>query len=571
MPARHVIPSYTQAGLPTTGSAGTTARVTDTTGGVWMDQGTNWFALAGEIVNVQDAPFNVHPSRTAAQNGTGLVAALATGKSVYIPPGAYDYDTTLNLAITGQQLFSNGQGLTSLTYTGTSYAITLGAAAERRLISVYGFALFGSATPAGGIQVGPSAGVMSGATIANMRISSFSKSGAAAIEIKGSVGLNLDHLFLEGNDNGIIDTVTAVTTGTHARSVWIQTSASRGIYLRRSKGFFFHQGTVEGSNIEAIKLDAVTSDIENPAIVDSWFENNNKTSGTYTVVFTGTGASVSGGYIHGGHWEANGGKKHVQLDGTIDSVVDIRTIGQSAPVELTASAVRCLVHADTSSITDPVVNVSTSSVILSKDNGSGTYGNVYEIAGKLRTGIGSGAVRGGGVVISDGPAGIPGTVNAWGQNADAEILGLNYTGYQDGTTYFRNTNIYDGKKALIASFTGSTKVALYAAAVVGKLVYPTYGASVVINENLGNSFVVTATNGTAFTVSNPTNVGVGQVITITIENNSGGVLGAVTWDTSYRMAAFVNPANNFSRSVTFLTQGAGTLTEVSRTPADVPL
>jgi hypothetical protein len=97
---------------------------------------------------------------------------------------------------------------------------------------------------------------------------------------------------------------------------------------------------------------------------------------------------------------------------------------------------------------------------------------------------------------------------------------------------------------------------------------PTYGASVAIDASLGNEFDITATNGTAFTVANPTNATDGQRITITIRNTFG-VLGAVTWDTLYKLAAWTSPANTFSRSIDFKYNGTNWV-EVSRATVDVP-
>lgn len=44
--------------------------------------------LAG-IVDASQAPYSISPTRTAAQNGAGLQAAINTGKVVYLPPGDY--------------------------------------------------------------------------------------------------------------------------------------------------------------------------------------------------------------------------------------------------------------------------------------------------------------------------------------------------------------------------------------------------------------------------------------------------------------------------------------------------
>jgi hypothetical protein len=98
---------------------------------------------------------------------------------------------------------------------------------------------------------------------------------------------------------------------------------------------------------------------------------------------------------------------------------------------------------------------------------------------------------------------------------------------------------------------------------------PAYGASVAINAALGNLFAVTATNATAFTIANPTNPTTGQRLTIMVRNTSGGALGAVTWDTLYKLAAWTSPATTLSRSIDFVYDGTNWV-EVGRTTVDVP-
>lgn len=99
----------------------------------------------------------------------------------------------------------------------------------------------------------------------------------------------------------------------------------------------------------------------------------------------------------------------------------------------------------------------------------------------------------------------------------------------------------------------------------------TYSASITIDCNLGNVFQTTATNGTAFTINAPTNVGDCQVITLSIRNNSGGALGAVTWNAAFRLAAWTSPANGNSVQITFYYNAdTGQWYETSRS-ADTPI
>jgi hypothetical protein len=96
-----------------------------------------------------------------------------------------------------------------------------------------------------------------------------------------------------------------------------------------------------------------------------------------------------------------------------------------------------------------------------------------------------------------------------------------------------------------------------------------YSASITIDASTGMWFEVTASNGTSFTFNAPTNPQTGQEITVTVRNTSGGVLGAVTWNAIFKLAAWVSPANGNSRSIKFRYDSASWV-ESSRTPADVP-
>lgn len=97
----------------------------------------------------------------------------------------------------------------------------------------------------------------------------------------------------------------------------------------------------------------------------------------------------------------------------------------------------------------------------------------------------------------------------------------------------------------------------------------TYSASMTINASQGASFEITATNGTAFTVEAPTNPKEGQAITVVIRNAAGGALGVATWNAIFKMAAWTQPANGFSRAIIFEYNGTNWV-ERARATADVP-
>ena len=97
----------------------------------------------------------------------------------------------------------------------------------------------------------------------------------------------------------------------------------------------------------------------------------------------------------------------------------------------------------------------------------------------------------------------------------------------------------------------------------------TYGATIATDASLGEHFRITATNGTAFTISNPTEPVMSRIITYDILNSSGGALGAITWGAAFKLAgAFTNPANTMRRTITFRFDGTNWI-EQSRAAADI--
>lgn len=100
----------------------------------------------------------------------------------------------------------------------------------------------------------------------------------------------------------------------------------------------------------------------------------------------------------------------------------------------------------------------------------------------------------------------------------------------------------------------------------------TYSASMTPDADAANIHQAFCSNGTAFTINAPSGTAsAGQKLTIRLSNTSGGALGAVTWAAGYKLAAWTQPANGFSRSITFFYDDATPAwIEISRTPADVP-
>ena len=70
---------------------------------------------------------------------------------------------------------------------------------------------------------------------------------------------------------------------------------------------------------------------------------------------------------------------------------------------------------------------------------------------------------------------------------------------------------------------------------------------------MGSLFLIPVATSAAFQIVNPVKWRWGDEFTIIVENNSGGVMGAVTWDTMYMgISAFVIPANGNASVATFV-------------------
>lgn len=101
------------------------------------------------------------------------------------------------------------------------------------------------------------------------------------------------------------------------------------------------------------------------------------------------------------------------------------------------------------------------------------------------------------------------------------------------------------------------------------IISPIYGASITVDAALGETFVITATNNSNFTINTPTNATTNKIMRVTIKNTSGGALGTATWGGGYKLAgAWTQPANAKNRTITFYYNGSN-WAEVSRSAADV--
>lgn len=96
------------------------------------------------------------------------------------------------------------------------------------------------------------------------------------------------------------------------------------------------------------------------------------------------------------------------------------------------------------------------------------------------------------------------------------------------------------------------------------------GVPPVMNAALGNEFVLSVNDNVVVAFAAPTNpVAVGQQITLTLRNISGGALGGTTFNAIFKMSAWTDPADTKSRSITFEWNGTNWV-QVNQTGVDVP-
>ena len=94
--------------------------------------------------------------------------------------------------------------------------------------------------------------------------------------------------------------------------------------------------------------------------------------------------------------------------------------------------------------------------------------------------------------------------------------------------------------------------------------------NVPVDVAAGTLVNLNVTSTSAFQINSPTNDGAsGQQLTICVKNTSGGSIGTITWGAEYKLAAWTNPANGFSRSISFFYDGTNWI-EYSRTSVDIP-
>jgi hypothetical protein len=96
-----------------------------------------------------------------------------------------------------------------------------------------------------------------------------------------------------------------------------------------------------------------------------------------------------------------------------------------------------------------------------------------------------------------------------------------------------------------------------------------FASSIATDCSIGYHFLISATSGTSFTISNPTNPKLGQLYTWDISNNSGGTMGSITFGSEFlTQGSFTSPASSYRRTITFR-RISGRYVEIARNTADV--
>jgi hypothetical protein len=125
----------------------------------------------------------------------------------------------------------------------------------------------------------------------------------------------------------------------------------------------------------------------------------------------------------------------------------------------------------------------------------------------------------------------------------------------DTSLKFANTTVYDMPFAFSpdGSATGRLKLAGPINHRQNWLEDPSIIVGATIQLQLGSLFLLPVSTNTAFTVFNPIKWRWGDEFTVIVANNSGGVMGNITWDTNFKgMAAFVKPTNGKVSVATFV-------------------
>jgi len=501
------LPVYIKASLPASATDGALARVSDDIRGIWAFSAAKagWVSVTG-VANVQDfgaVGDGATDDSTAIQNA---INAAPTGGTVYLPAATYAVAT--GLTINGSQgvakLAGSGSGAdgsTTIKFTGTGAALTIGSAAN----PVNGFLVEN-------LQVNVPSGQTGVRIFRSLRVHVRD----VRVQLAGSgTAFELDGNGVQNYFNYLEHIEVTNTTQAHpylGKGVWIHNEGNSnalisgviqwvdtGIQIEKGTGTAASQNLVQATEIQHFE----TFGINLPASA------------------TGTG--------------------NIFINNAIENVGGL---GTGINIADTTAPATFLLGNSYSGLATNLNDLSDNTAFrqtMQFDIDRQRFANMifeYQAATGSR-------IRG----------------QRWSRAAPSDqqtdVIGnpLRLFHAANTTTPGLQTNIDGSNNPFIIASHGLNIV--------------TYSASMTPNATPGRTQRISATDGNAFTINNPTNSQVGDILIVMIRNTSGGALGAATFAAGYKLgAAWVQPANGFSRSIQFLNDGTNWV-EVSRAAADV--
>jgi pectate lyase-like protein len=512
-----VLSGFTKAGLPSAGNAGRLARVTNDVQGVWMDQGSQWFALTGEVINVKEFGAKGNDSADDWAAIQAILDLTPLGKTIYFPPGIYRITSTLTVKSYTRLVGAGSGGNTSGIFTSNN-------ASAIRYVGTIGAVNFQDQTTDSD-KIVMQSGLEDIAIIGNGLTSGY------GVKIQNPALVDLNRVFIANHGGVGVDVV-----GGEFSSTWGQSTFIRNSWLTHN---FVGDIRVRGAYRPTLTV------IENNTILaggkyliyieNGWITNIVKNE-LASLSFNGMGTGVQG---HG----------VVINDATIVNIDSNSFESMSGQVGTPVKAIYTGFNGDTQTNTSAAVQ------------GLNVTHNSFNPGLPNYDGIHARMVRGLTVEGNFVQNGVAGGTNRF---LVLENMEAPWPVHDIHKNHFFNT-------------TNITPVVALTPYTARRLATPTYGASILIDSNTGNNtggqrdFKITATNGNVFTIENPSGgFGYGDVIEITVKNTSGGALGVITWGTLYKLAAWTSPATGFNRSIRFRFDPDGNWYEVSRTAVDVP-
>ena len=291
--------SYTKAGLPAAGTAGRLARVTDTTRGLWMDQGSQWFGLSGEIVNVKEFGAVGDDTTNDSTAIANAITAAGVGGTVVFPAPATAYRLAATITLTGsvrllglQPQGAGGAGVQLHADAGVN-AITIAPTAGS-VIQIDGFYINGGAIglnfSGGGARLDRKSQFRNlffySQTNTGINIASFGLIGAQFenIEVSGATNYGI----FATNDASSVNSLNLMVwdrirvTGTGTEAIHLENTNAAGAQI---PALNFRALLVEANDGKGLVLKRVMVSLTEP-----WFEGNGIVGGGADIELQGVGA-----------------------------------------------------------------------------------------------------------------------------------------------------------------------------------------------------------------------------------------------------------------------------------------